>query len=56
MTPIPYRRQTGRSSFSMFRVRIEYGGCSVTKRSRPRSRAIHCASTTAEGGKVEWPR
>ena len=40
----------------MPRVRIEYGGCSVTKRSQvPRSRAVHWASTIAEAGKVEWP-
>ena len=56
MTPIPYRAHVGRTSFSMPRVRIEYGGCSVTNRSRPRSRAVHCASTIADTGNVEWPR
>jgi hypothetical protein len=55
MTPMPYHWQTGRTSFSIARVRIEYGGCRVTNRSRPRSRAIHCASTIAEAEKVEWP-
>jgi len=37
----------------MARVRIEYVGCSVTKRSRLRRWAVHWASTIAEAGKVE---
>ena len=43
--PMPFRSVVGRTSASMPRTRIEYGGCSVTNRSRFRSREIHCAST-----------
>jgi hypothetical protein len=39
----------------MPRTRIEYGGCSVTNRPSPRSRAVHCASTVSWAGKVEEP-
>jgi hypothetical protein len=39
----------------MLRLTIEYGGCSVRKRSRPRRSATHCASTISEGGKVDVP-
>ena len=42
---MPCRWTVGRTSSSMPRTRIEYGGCSVTNRSRPRSRAAHWAST-----------
>jgi len=35
---------------------MEYGGCSQTKRSRPRRSATHCASTIAGAGKVELPK
>ena len=52
---MPWRRQVGSTSFSTPRTRIEYGGCSHTKRSRPRSRATHCASTIRLGGNVEEP-
>ena len=48
-------RKVGRTSFSMARTRTEYGGCSLTNRWRPRSRAAHCASTMADAGKVEPP-
>src|SRR3954470_339611 len=48
--PMPWRCAVGSTSSSMSRVRIEYGGCSVRKRSRPRSRAIHCASTISAPG------
>jgi hypothetical protein len=33
-TPMSYFWQVGSTSFSMPRTRIEYGGCSVTNRSR----------------------
>ena len=36
---------SGSTSVSMPRTSSEYGGCSVTKRSRPRRSATHCAST-----------
>ena len=39
----------------MPRLRIEYGGCSVRKRSRPRRSATHWASTMSEAGKVDDP-
>src|SRR4051812_41060395 len=45
---MPYRCVVGRTSSSMPRTRIEYGGCSVTNRSRCRSREAHCASTICE--------
>ena len=45
ITPMPWRRQVGSTSASIPRTRIEYGGCSQTKRSRPRRSATHCAST-----------
>ena len=34
---------------------MEYGGCSVTGRSRPRFSATYCASTIWEGWKVDVP-
>jgi hypothetical protein len=43
--PMPWRWAVGRTSSSMLRVSSEYGGCSVRKRSSPRSRAAHWAST-----------
>ena len=52
---MPWRRQVGSTSASMPRASIEYGGCSQTKRSRPRSRATHWASTICEAGNVEEP-
>ena len=52
---MPCRSQAGRMSLSIARARIEYAGCSVTKRSRWRSRAIHWASTIWLAGKVEEP-
>jgi hypothetical protein len=55
MTAIPYFAQVGSTSASIARVRIEYGGCSLTNRCRRRSRAVHCASTMSEAGYVEWP-
>src|SRR3954451_3384793 len=39
----------------MPRTRIEYGGCSQLKRSRPRRSAVHWASTIMLGLKVEEP-
>ena len=53
ITPMPYCWQTGRTSRSMPRTKIEYGGCSQRKRSRPRRSATHCASTTSCAGKVD---
>src|ERR1700722_16354381 len=55
MTPIPNSRQVGSTSASMPRARIEYGGCSQTKRWCPRSRATHCALTICAAGYVEEP-
>ncbi|RPK53292.1 hypothetical protein EES40_01445 [Streptomyces sp. ADI93-02] len=52
---MPYRSQAGRTSRSMPRFRIEYGGCSVRNRARPRRSETHCASTISEAGKVEVP-
>ena len=52
---MPWRGQVGRTSASTARTRIEYGGCSVTKRCRLRSRATHCASTIWLAGNVEEP-
>ena len=40
----------------MLRTNIEYGGCSVTKRSRALRSATHCASTTSCAGNVELPK
>jgi len=40
----------------MPRTRMEYGGCSVMKRSRPRRSATHCASTICSAGNVELPK
>ena len=42
---MPCRCAIGRTSTSMPRTSSEYGGCSVRKRWRFRSRATHCAST-----------
>ena len=39
----------------MPRLTIEYGGCSVRNRSRPRRSATHCASTISEAGNVDDP-
>ncbi len=50
------RLQVGSTSASIPRTRIEYGGCSHTKRSRLRRSATHCASTIADAGQVELPR
>ena len=55
-TPMPYFWHIGSTSFSMLRTRMEYGGCSVTKRSRARRSATHCASTISWAGKVELPK
>ena len=52
---MPYRWQVGSTSASTPRTRIEYGGCSVTNRSRPRRSAVHWASTISDGGNVELP-
>ena len=52
---MPWRRQVGSTSDSTPRTRMEYGGCSVTKRSRPRRSATHCASTIWPAGKVDDP-
>ena len=53
---MPWRWQVGSTSASMPRTRIEYGGCSHTKRSRLRRSATHWASTISDAGKVELPR
>src|SRR4051812_50017735 len=50
MTAMSWRWQVGRTSVSIARTRIEYGGCSVTKRCRRRSRAVHWASTIRLAG------
>jgi len=39
----------------MARSRIEYGGCSVRNRSRPRRSATHCAFTMSDAGVVDDP-
>ena len=39
----------------MMRLTIEYGGCSVRNRSRPRCSATHWASTISAAGKVDVP-
>ena len=52
---MPWRAHVGRTSASTARTRIEYGGCSVTNRCSPRSRATHCASTIWLAGNVEEP-
>ena len=56
MTPMPYFSQVGSTSASMPRTRIEYGGCSVEKRPRPRVSAVHCASTIWCAGYVDEPK
>ncbi|MGW2444537.1 hypothetical protein [Streptomyces sp. NPDC001675] len=43
--PIPWRRTVGSTSSLMPRTRIEYGGCSVTNRSRFRSREGRSTTT-----------
>ena len=48
--PIPKRCASGSTSRSAPRLRIEYGGCSARKRSRPRRSAVHCASTMSWAG------
>ncbi len=53
---MPYFWQTGSTSVSTPRTSSEYGGCSQTKRSRPRRSATHWASTICDGGKVELPK
>jgi hypothetical protein len=45
----------GSTSFSTARISIEYGGCSVTNRSRPRRSEVHCASTIWLAGNVDDP-
>ena len=55
MTPIRYFSATGSTSASMPRTKIEYGGCSVTKRPSPRRSATHCASTISCAGNVDEP-
>ena len=50
ITPIPWRWQTGSTSASTPRTSSEYGGCSQTKRSRPRDSATHCAATISLAG------
>src|SRR3954454_18574929 len=52
---MPCRAQVGRTSFSTPRTRIEYGGCSHTKRSRPRRSATHLGSTIWPGGEGGLP-
>ena len=53
---MPYFWHIGSTSFSMERTNTEYGGCSVTKRSRERRSDTHCASTISWAGKVELPK
>ena len=53
---MPYFWHIGSTSFSIPRTRMEYGGCSVTKRSRARRSATHWASTISWAGKVELPK
>ena len=54
-TPRPYFCAVGSTSRSISRARREYGGCSVTGRSRLRFSATHWASTIWEGRNVEVP-
>ena len=42
---MPYFSHAGSTERSMPRIMIEYGGCSLTNRSRLRFSAVHCAST-----------
>ena len=53
---MPYFWHIGSTSFSIPRTRMEYGGCSVTKRSRERRSATHWASTISWAGNVELPK
>ena len=53
---MPWRWAVGRTSASIPRTSMLYGGCSVLKRSRPRSRATHWASTIMLAGYVEEPK
>ena len=55
ITPIPCFSQTGSTSASIPRTSIEYGGCSQTKRSRPRDCATSCAATISLAGYVDEP-
>ncbi len=55
MTPMPYSCAIGRTSRSMPRFRIEYGGCSVRNRCNPARSATHWAWTIMEAGVVEAP-
>lgn len=40
----------------MPRARMEYGGCSVRNRPRPRRSATTCDSTISSAGNVEQPK
>ena len=52
---MPWRSVVGRTSFSIPRTSMLYGGCSHTKRSSRRSRETHWASTICDAGNVEDP-
>ena len=52
---MPYRRAVGSTVASFTRLKIEYRGCSETKRSRPRRSAAHWASTMSSAGNVDDP-
>ena len=54
-TPMPYRWVTGSTEASIPRARMEYGGCSVRKRPRPRRSATWWDSTMSSAGNVEHP-
>jgi hypothetical protein len=55
-TPIPYRCAVGSTARSMPRARIEYGGCSVRNRIRPRRSLTTWASTISSAGNEEQPK
>ena len=50
MTPMPWRSHAGSTASSTDRAKIEYCGCSHTKRSRLRRSATHWASTIQSAG------
>ena len=54
--PMPWRRTVGRTSRSIPRQRIEYGGCSVCGPIPPVRSAAQCASTRSSAGKVDVPQ
>ncbi len=52
---MPWRCAAGSTSSSATRTSSEYGGCSVRKRSRRRSRATHWASAICDPENEDEP-